>query len=336
MKNQNNHRATCSSSRRKFLKTISASAATFAAIPFISKCSGTGSKNISNFGGVQIGAISYSWRSMPDYGPYSLLQYALLSGVGSLEARWLEIEEFAGIPEGPVRRPLPQNYTGGEREEFEASQTAALQAQREWRISTPITKFENFRQMYNAAGVDIHLAKMRPANWSDDEIDYAFRVAKELNSRGVGEEIGLEACHRLAPFAEKHSIPAYFHNHGQVGAPGFSFDDYLRISPMIMLNLDVGHFYGATGINPADVLREYHDRIISLHLKDKTGPSSDPPDTNRPFGQGETPLAECLQLIQREGWPIVCDIELEYPIPEGSDAIQEVRKCVEYCKQALL
>ena len=29
------------------------------------------------------------------------------------------------------------------------------------------------------------------------------------------------------------------------------------------------------------------------------------------------------------------EIELEYKIPEGSDAIAEVKKCVQYCKEAL-
>ncbi len=29
------------------------------------------------------------------------------------------------------------------------------------------------------------------------------------------------------------------------------------------------------------------------------------------------------------------DIELEYKVPEGSDPVQEVTKCVQFCKQAL-
>jgi hypothetical protein len=41
-------------------------------------------------------------------------------------------------------------------------------------------------------------------------------------------------------------------------------------------------------------------------------------------------------LIQKNKWPITCDIELEYNIPEGSDAVKEVTKCVKYCREALL
>ena len=36
-----------------------------------------------------------------------------------------------------------------------------------------------------------------------------------------------------------------------------------------------------------------------------------------------------------EKWPIYADIELEYRVPPGSDAVKEVAKCVQYCKEAL-
>ena len=46
-------------------------------------------------------------------------------------------------------------------------------------------------------------------------------------------------------------------------------------------------------------------------------------------------MTDILQLVQKNNWPITCDIELEYPIPEGSDAVKETAKCVEYCRAAL-
>jgi hypothetical protein len=54
-----------------------------------------------------------------------------------------------------------------------------------------------------------------------------------------------------------------------------------------------------------------------------------------PWGEGDTPVAEILKLVQKNKWPIYFDIELEYPIPEGSDAQKEVIKCVEYCRKIL-
>ena len=54
-----------------------------------------------------------------------------------------------------------------------------------------------------------------------------------------------------------------------------------------------------------------------------------------PWGKGETPIADILLLIKKNKWPIYVDIELEYPVPEGSDAVAEVKKCVEFCRNIL-
>lgn len=36
-----------------------------------------------------------------------------------------------------------------------------------------------------------------------------------------------------------------------------------------------------------------------------------------------------------EKWTFPAEIELEYKIPEGSTAVAEVKKCVQYCQEAL-
>ena len=40
-------------------------------------------------------------------------------------------------------------------------------------------------------------------------------------------------------------------------------------------------------------------------------------------------------MVKKNKWKIPASIELEYDIPEGSDAVKEARKCVEYCRTAL-
>ncbi len=87
---------------------------------------------------------------------------------------------------------------------------------------------------------------------------------------------------------------------------------------------------GAKGKSPIPVLEKYHARITNLHLKDRTADGG-----NVPWGQGQTPIKEVLQLMKKEKWTFPAEIELEYKIPEGSDAVAEVAKCVQYCKEAL-
>jgi len=297
-------------------------------------CTGSDKPN-SNFNGVQIGAITYSWRSMPSSAE-DVLNYCVQTGISSIELMGNVAEAYAGLPSMPPRPDRNVEQTEEEAAAYRKAVDEAKEKQREWRTSLSMDKYKELYKMFKKAGVKIHIVKFAPARWSDEEIDYAFRAAKVLGAKGVSNEIGHEACKRLGHFAEKHDMFAVYHNHLQPGEPGFSFEKFLDYSPNNMLNFDVGHYYGATGVHPNEVIEKLHDRIYSLHLKDKTGKNSDPANINRPFGEGETPLGEILQLIRDKNWSIYCDIELEYSVPGDSDAVQEVKKCVEYCRDKLV
>ncbi len=299
-------------------------------------CSTSNNQPNSNFNGVQIGVITYSWRSMPST-PQDIINYCVQAGISSIELMGNIAETYAGAPEGPAR---PQNFRALSEEEkaaFFAEREEANKKMSEWRISSETAgKYAALRKMFDDAGIHIHTVKFAPGNWSDEEIDYAFESAKILGAKGVTNEIGHEACERLGPFAEKHDMYAVFHNHGQPGDSAFNFEDFLAYSPNNMLNLDVGHYFGATGKHPNELIEKLHNRIYSIHLKDKTAKDADPADTNMPWGEGDTPLEDILKLVQSNNWDIPCDIELEYEIPEESDAVLETAKCVEYCKNILL
>jgi hypothetical protein len=56
---------------------------------------------------------------------------------------------------------------------------------------------------------------------------------------------------------------------------------------------------------------------------------------NVPFGEGDTPIKEVLQVIRDNKWPIEATIEFEYRVPAGSDRMAEIGKCVQFCRDAL-
>jgi len=322
-------------SRRQFLALTAA--ATLATIP-VNLVSAADAKKTkvkkpnSKFGGVQVGAITYSWRSMSPTAE-DTLKYCLACGISSIELMSNTIELYAGIPQGPAR--LSRDASDEQKAAFQKASQEAADAQKKWRTSAPMEKFAELRKLYNKAGVKIHIAKFSPENWSDEEIDYAFNAAKALGAKGVSTEIGEKSCQKLGPFAEKHGMYAVMHQHLQPGQPDWTFEKFLEYSPAIMLNFDAGHYFGATGLHPNGIIEKLHDRIVSVHMKDKTGPKGTPPNTNMEWGKGETPVADILLLLQKKEWPINVDIELEYPVPEGSDAVAEVKKCVEYCRNIL-
>jgi sugar phosphate isomerase/epimerase len=243
-------------------------------------------------------------------------------------------EDYFGIPKSPAR--LTRDATDQQKAEYKKASAEATEAQRKWRLALPIKKYEDLRKQFNRAGIGIHIAKFSPANWTDEEIDYSFKAARALGALGVSNEIGEDACKRLGPFAEKHHMYAIFHQHTQPANPSFNFDHFLAYSKANMLNFDAGHYFGCTGLHPNGIIERLHDRIVSLHIKDKTGPKSTPPDANEVWGKGEMPIADVLKLIQKNRWPIYCDIELEYDVPADSDAVKEVTRCVEYTKKILV
>jgi sugar phosphate isomerase/epimerase len=114
-----------------------------------------------------------------------------------------------------------------------------------------------------------------------------------------------------------------------------AFDEALAMSKWNMSNVDLGHFVagGNKGGTPIQYLEKFHDRIASFHLKDRTLPEHC--SLTVPFGTGDGQVKDILLTMKKNQWTFPASIELESPIPQGSDAVQEVRKSVEFCKAAL-
>ena len=125
-------------SRRRFLGTAATAAVAFSAIPVISSCgSGSGQrKPNSKVGGVQLGCTTYSYRSMP-HKVDDVIEYLLFAGINSIELR-LVAEEDLGIPVMP-QRPRVQEMTDELRAEFAKQMEEVREAQRQWRLSLPMS-----------------------------------------------------------------------------------------------------------------------------------------------------------------------------------------------------
>ncbi len=385
MTNKNNSKGTFS--RRKFLGSTAALAAvSMAPVSLYGKSSPvaravSGAVPDSKFGGVQIGAITYSWRSMPG-GVDNIIKYCTEAGLSSIELMSGDVEDSLGAPKNPMSGmfgppagaqrpagapagappaggpPAGQQAAGARAQagaqgapgapgqgmprrpqltDEQKAQVAKFNSElKSWRLSLPMSRFEELRKKFDGAGIKVHIVKFSPSQWSDEEIDYAFKAAKALGAKGVTEEIGEAAVKKLGPIAQKHGMFAIFHQHMQFATEGFSYDPFLAVSPAVMMNFDAGHFFGSTGIHPNTIIEKYHDRIFSIHIKDKTGPKTDPANQNQVWGQGEVPLADVLLLIKKTGWPIHCDIELEYDVKPWSNAVKETKTCVQYARQILM
>ncbi|MEQ1829091.1 MAG: TIM barrel protein [Pirellula sp.] len=280
--------------------------------------SADGPKPNSVFNGVRIGCITYSYRGGANTAEYSL-DCLIKDGLSETELMDGPIGNFAGIsfPRGGGRRAND-------------SPDPSLDANRPKVREAQLIKCEQLRKLFNDAGVNIHIHKC-PFGKTDDEIEFNFQIAKALGCKAITTERNDELAKRLAPFADKHKIWVAFHNHTNNIPTLEDLDPLMHIGDYIGFNFDIGHYVAGTkGKSPIPVIEKYHKKIISLHLKDRTADGG-----NLPWGQGNTPIKEVLQLLKKEKWPIYADIELEYKVPPDSDAVKEVAKCVKYCQEAL-
>ena len=311
-----------STSRRSFLARVTTLTSLTLVSPRLWSGEGNGAssptgKPNSVFNGVRIGCISYSYRGGNINTAEETLKALLQDGLSEVELMDGPIRSYAGIRGGGGR---------GRRSGPSETPPQPTDAEREAQLA----KCRELRKMYHDAGVTIHLHKI-PFGQSNEEIDFNFLVAKALGCVGITTERSEPLAKKLGPFADKHKIWVAFHNHTNNYPVMDQTDPILSCGQYIGFNFDFGHYFAGTkGLSPIPVLEKYHDRIVSLHMKDRTADGG-----NLPWGQGKTPIKEILQLMKKEKWTFPGDIELEYQIPAGSSSVAEVAKCVQYCKDAL-
>ena len=283
--------------------------------------------------GVQIGTITYSYRSMPDQSGEATLKYVVDSGISAIELMSGPAEQFAGAP--PSGNVGGGGRRGQQTPEQQALQRASAEQLKQWRLSVSIDKYKVLRKKYNDAGVTIYAWKCLNPSMSDQEIEYVFNVAEALGCTHTTLELTEDVAQlkRIGGFAEKYKIYAAYHTHTQGGMT--VFDQAFAASRGNMANIDLGHYVagGNVGGTTLQFLQKYHDRVASFHLKDRTTPEHGA--KNLAWGNGDTPLTEILRLVKKNGWKMPATIELEYDVPQGSDAVKEVQKCLGYCRAAL-
>ena len=297
--------------------------------------------------GVRIGVQSYSFRNLP---LDDAIKAMASIGIGECELFSGHVEPRMGPPPGAGPRPEaagprppeaagrtpPQGASpqGPGRGGMSPEMRRQLQEEtRKWRLTVPLDHFKDIRKKFDAAGIRLQAYNLSfNDNFTDEEIDRGFLMAKALGVKVITASSTLSSAKRVAPFADKHKITVAMHGHSNLTDPNQfakpeSFASALEMSKYFAVNLDVGHFFAA-GFDPLGYIEANHARISNLHLKDRkkdNGP-------NTPWGQGDTPIKQVLLLLKQKKYDIPANIEYEY---QGEDAVAEVKKCFQYIKDSL-
>ena len=298
--------------------------------------------------GVTIGVQTYSFRTQEDESPLAILEYIKETGIKHVELMGNHAEPFAGAPTSPMDDPakraiMIKQWRQQELTEEEAELAVLLRAEMaqfnadmaKWRSEVDYSKFEELRDLYAANGISIYAFKpsVFGKNNTDDDIRYGMRAAKALGADHVTVEHPEDDEHtaRLGKIAEEEGILMAYHGHMQQ-TPTL-WDTALAQSSGNSMNLDFGHYIAAENENPLQIIKDKHASIASMHLKDRQKKSNG--GGNLMWGTGDTPIAEVVTLIRDNGYTFPITVELEYEIPEGSDAVQEVKRSFEYIKNIL-
>jgi sugar phosphate isomerase/epimerase len=290
----------------------------------------------SKINGVQIGSISYSFRMIPSAD--DILKAYVTIGLSECELMSNHAEQLAGAP------PAAFGGRGGggrgrgemtpeQRADMQKAMEARAEEMRKWRSSISLDTFKAVRKRFDDAGIELRLLtyNMNVNTTKDDEIDYAFQMAKALGVRGITTSTQVSMAKRTGPFADKYKMMLGFHGHDQTDRPDEvsteeTFKTVMAASKYHGANLDIGHYTAANG-NPVEFIEKYHDRITNLHLKDRKkdhGP-------NVAWGQGDTPIKDVLQLLKKNKYDFPGNIEYEF----GNEPLVDIPKCLDYCRQAL-
>jgi sugar phosphate isomerase/epimerase len=323
----------------------------------------------SKFGGVQIGAITYSFNTIASPDPEAIIRAYADIGLGEAELMSNHCEALAGAPQMPnfgrgggAGRPAappaaagaaatppagapPQpgaQGRGGGRQPLTPEQQAEQQAAREklaqWRTAANANTWKAVTKKFNDAGVNVELLcyNMQDA-MKDEDIEYGFSMAKGLGVKAITTSTTLTMAKRIAPIAESHKLMVGYHGHDQTNDPNQtatleSYDTLMAYGKYNGINLDIGHFTAAN-YDAVAFIKQHHDKITNLHLKDR---KKDHGPNVAVWGTGDTPMKPVLQLLKQEKYPFPANMELEYRIPEGSEIVAEAKKCFAYVKSCLV
>lgn len=251
---------------------------------------------------VALGVASYSFRE--------LSFDASLAAMKELGLQVLEIWDGSLAPAG----------SGG-----------ADQRAKQWREAVTNDELGRLKTRFEGEGIRLVGFTSSMRHWPEGDIRRVFAIAKALGVGTVFSSTNLSLARQLNAIAGAQGMRIALHNHsGPSPDEPVSPDDFARAmdgNPNVYVNLDIGHF-SAAGFDPVRFIAEHHDRILGIHVKDRRknqGPTT-------PFGQGDTPIRDVLKLMREKQSPFPALIEYEY---NGGDAKHEVRRCLDYCRNAL-
>lgn len=207
--------------------------------------------------------------------------------------------------------------TEEQRKEAKAKAAALM----EWRLSVPMSYFENIRSTFEKQGLRIKSYAARLGS-SEEEIDRLFLMAKTLGVDSINARIPEPLTNVVAAAADKHRlIVGLQFSNVKAMQQQIAASKYFRMDP------DTGDMTKGKMDALAFVQGNYRS-IGSIDLKDAL-----PGGESVPFGHGDARIKEVLRFLQERSVSITAYVDCDYAGTGRST--EEVEKCVLYARSAI-
>ncbi len=272
--------------------------------------------------GVRFGLQSYSFNGLPHDGILDLVISSMVeTGLGECDL-WEPLIQ----PGDLVDRMRSASATPESRAQARADLA-------KWRLSAPLAYFRDIRAKFENAGIDLY-GYSGSAGDSEEELNRTFDMADALGVKLLTLGVPLSVAKRLAPLAEKRKMLVGLQgrpnmnatNPDQIARPE-GYEAGVALSPWFRISLDIGDAT-AGGYDVLKFVQDHHAEIALLYIKDRRKDR-----TSVPWGEGDTPVKQILQLVRDRKYPIRCYIDCDYKSPLGRAA--DINLCYQYARKVL-
>jgi hypothetical protein len=214
-----------------------------------------------------------------------------------------------GVFNPPKSSPTPQQI-----EQQNATEAALTQ----WRLSVPMSYFEDIRSTFEKQGLRIKSYSLRFGS-SQAEIDRLFLMAKALGADSIVTRLPPTLTTMIAAAADEHQMIV-----------GLQFSDLdeakkqLAASQYFRIDPDIGDLTKAK-IDALQFVENNYTSMSALDLKDAMSGGA-----SVPFGQGEARVKAVLQLLKDKQVPITAYVDCDYAGTGRSP--EEVEKCASFAR----
>ena len=264
-----------------------------------------------------LGLNTWSLRALSqDEAVPIIIQVMKTAGLQDCELLFSHVEPTKLSPLFPVGLLSAPRFSPTPQQAEEERKTAA--ALTEWRMSVPMSYFENIRSQFDKQGLRIKSYAARLGN-TEAEIDRIFLMASSLGVDSLNARVPESLTAIVAAAADKHRMMV-----------GLQFSDIkmlerqLAASHFFRIDADIGDMTKAE-IDPLKFVRTNYRSMSSMDLKDalKGGISV-------VFGKGDAQMKEVLLFLKEKHVGFTTYVDCDYAGTGRSS--EEIERCVSYVR----